>query len=151
MFLVEPEIEMLMRQSSRSLSDVALPDFVIEAATQRIAFEMERTFKRSDPRYIRKWMSYDSQTYSHVVYVCTSEWVLEYLAKLASQFPKIGFCMLTDPYKIYSRSLGLVQFDEFIKIAAFDEQFRVEELTLIILRALAKPGGLDEFKKFLLG
>ena len=47
--------------------------------------------------------------------------------------------------------LQLVTFDEFIQIAAFDENFRVEELTKIILRAMLNPGGLDELKKLLLG
>lgn len=36
-------------------------------------------------------------------------------------------------------SLELVTFDEFTQIAAFDPDFRVLELTLIVLRALQKP------------
>ncbi len=47
--------------------------------------------------------------------------------------------------------LQLVTFDEFVQIAGFDNNFRVEELSKIVLRALAKPGELEILKKFLLG
>lgn len=43
-------------------------------------------------------------------------------------------------------SLRLVTFDKFIQIAAFDENFRVSELTLLVLRALLKPEEMEQLR-----
>ncbi|MEK7616107.1 MAG: NUDIX domain-containing protein [Patescibacteria group bacterium] len=47
--------------------------------------------------------------------------------------------------------LELVSFDDFIQIAAFDENFRVEELTKIVLRAMLQPEEMQKLKWLLFG
>lgn len=48
-------------------------------------------------------------------------------------------------------TIRLVDFDEFVEIVLHNENFRNVELTLAVMNALRKPGGLDELKKLLLG
>ena len=45
----------------------------------------------------------------------------------------------------------LVDFEKFIEIVLYDENFRNVEVTLAVMDAMRKTRGLDELKKFLIG
>ena len=45
----------------------------------------------------------------------------------------------------------LLDFEQFIDMVLANSNFRSAEITLVVMQAMRKPGGLEELKKFLLG